>query len=319
MKLSEKEAHILACVELRADLPMRQVVHETGYREHTIRYCLNSLELRGVIRRAAFINLAPAGYGFYGMYFTAGSGSGRAVKSMFASLKRERQIIWAAELGGDYQYAMAFASRSIYQVQEYLSDLSTRFPGIFGDKAVSCQFSATALGHRQLSSKKLQSLPLSIAPIGATVDLDTLDCKIIGGLVNEEYRSRRQLAQILKLPLSTLDLRIRKLEEKKVIAGFVYLIDPSAIGLQEHIVLIQTRGIDTRFKEALFAYIKKCPQITYVYECFGNWDYELNLEVAHGTEVTDISAELLELFPSHINSIKTLTKYRDIKLTFVPF
>ena len=56
-----------------------------------------------------------------------------------------------------------------------------------------------------------------------------------------------------------------------------------------------------------------------LYRCLGSRDFELNVEVAAGHEVTALVADLNKHCGGHINTIKVLAKFRDLKSSFVPF
>ena len=62
----------------------------------------------------------------------------------------------------------------------------------------------------------------------------------------------------------------------------------------------------------------KHPNIIYMHECFGSWDYELNVEVRDPREVVRITQELYEAFGSVLNNIRVLSKFEDIKYTAYP-
>jgi Lrp/AsnC family transcriptional regulator, leucine-responsive regulatory protein len=319
MKLTDKEAEILACVELRADLPIAEIAAATGHREHTIRYHLKSLEERGIIRRAPLINIAPAGYNFFGIYFSAAAKDQDAMAGLIDILAKDPQVFWLAEMGGDYQYGFAICVRHVYEVRKYLHRRAECCPDLFFQKSVAAQFSATAFYRKYLCAKKFANPPLTIAPGSAPLELDDIDRRILGGMVRLDYRSNRQLAQLLGMPLSSLDLRVKKLEEKGIILGYVYKVDPEKIGMQEHVLLIHASGLSPQLEQALRRYAEEHPAVTYMYECLGSWDFELNVEVTSGQEVAAISRDITERFQKQINTVKALAKYRDLKLSFVPF
>lgn len=320
MKLSEKEALVISCIELEADLPMDEIKQRSGLQEHAIRYHLHALEERGIIRRRPFINVVPAGYDYYGVYFSPALNDGSSKEELIKFISAMPEVTWLAELGGDYSYGMALCTQNIHQVEGSLNTISEKFPAIFFDKVIACQFRARTYGRRYLGSAvpKKQSR-LEISSTGKIVELDEVDKKILGALATSELRSRRQVAQALGMPLSTVDGRVKKLEEAGVIAGYFYDVDAQKFGMEVATLLVFSKGLSRKSRDAVRKFADACKNVTFTYECLGSWDFELNVDVSEGREISTISSNLSTALGNQVNSVKVLSKYRDLKYSFVPF
>jgi DNA-binding Lrp family transcriptional regulator len=120
MKLTEKEATVLASVELRADAPMTVLRKESGLREHTIRYALRSLIQRKVITPIPFINLHRLGLTVYSLFFTVGGEKRGAHDALIRSIIATPQVLWVGEFGGEYQYGVGVAARRLSDLTIFL-------------------------------------------------------------------------------------------------------------------------------------------------------------------------------------------------------
>lgn len=319
MKLNDKEARILSCVELQADLPLAKIAKETRQQEHSIRYYLKNLEERGIIQRAPFINVEALGYQFFGIFFSLRSDSTSRATEITNRLMEAKQVVWLAELGGDYQYGVAISAKHINEVQSFLFELSKDFPEIFFEKSIACQFQMIRFPRLYLNPGGKQQTTFSVAGPYPLADCDELDRKILSALAQHKPKSRRQLGQLIQVPLSTIDLRVKKLEEKKIIMGYVYQVDSSVYGMGSYTLLVYSKGLNKDFHDQLITFASQHPSIIALYACLGSWDYELNLEVSNNQEVVNISRQLTEQFPENISTIKVLSKFREIKFSYVPF
>ena len=319
MQLNEKEATILACVEHRADLTTEQIAKETGMQSHTIRYHLNGLEDRGIIRRIPFINMALAGVSYFGVYFNVPSACSFTTQELIDHLIALPQISWLSELSGDYRYGLAIGATTLSDVHETIDHLNAKFCDLFFEKCVACQFEAVAYPRLYLSSKSFPNQPLRTVAKSPFVDLDDLDRKVLAALCHIEHRSRRQLSQELAMPLSTLDLRVKKLEEKQIIPRYIYAINAQEYGMHLHTILVFAKGMSTALQQRMHDFALRHPAIVYLYSCLGSWDFELNVEVTDSREVSAIVEQLNQEFGDALNTIKVLTKFRDLKLSPVPF
>ncbi|MCB0353213.1 MAG: Lrp/AsnC family transcriptional regulator [Bdellovibrionales bacterium] len=318
MRLSRKESDVLACVELRANLSMPEIRKETGYRDHTIRYALKQLEDRGIATPIPFVDLSKLGFTLYNVFFSFSSDKKQLKQQFLKELNQTGPIVWVAEFGGDFQYALEICARHISEVQSTLSALTEKFGNIFFQKSVSTQFAAHLLPRRYLSSKSASSKPLSIYQTGVTEKTDELDHRILEALAGNGGSSHRRVAQLLEMPLSTLELRVKKLREKEIISGYFYAVRPDQYGYGSYKLLVFGKGISPKLGQRLLQYGTQHPNIVSMYECLGNWDYEIGVEVPSPKDVPQVIQELYETFGDEINNIQMLSKFDDLKIRPFP-
>lgn len=318
MRLSKKESDILACIELRGSIDIDRVRKETGYRDHTIRYHIKELQDRGVIRLVPVINIYLLGYTLHNVFFSLGSENKRVKAELTKAIINTKQVVWLAEMGGDFQYGLGMCARRIHEVQALLNAFSRRFGNIFFEKSVSSQFSGAFLGHKYLSSKRFDAAPLCYKQAQEMVEIDELDDRILKALSSTKLTSHRAVAQTIGVPLSTFDLRVRKLEERGVIAGYMYFVDSAKFGMQSFKLLIFGKGVNASLSERLLTFSRQHPAVVFFIECFGSWDYELGVEVESAEQVVDITQELYEAVGGDLNTVKILSHFRNVKLMNYP-
>jgi Lrp/AsnC family transcriptional regulator len=317
MKLSEREATILAAAELRAQAPIEILRKESGYREHTVRYALRNLLGRGVIAPIPFINLHRLGYTIYSLFFTVGGEKRGAHDALIRSLIAAPNVLWVGEFGGEFQYGVGFCAKRLPSLVEFLTLLSKKHGAIFHDKAISVQIASTIFPRRYLSSKKFSVRPLTVTfDKKEVVSIDALDSKILSGLTSFGQLSHRQLALKLQVPLSTLELRLRKLREAGVIAADIFVVDASKFHMESFKLLVYTKGLDAELSTRMHDFCARHRNITTLIDCFGSWGYEVNVEVERAEEVTRIIQEMYQELGGSIHTIKTLTKFRYPKVRF---
>lgn len=318
MKLTPKEAAVLASVELNADKPIEVIRKETGLRDHTIRYHLHSLEERRIITRISYINLLALGYNHYNLFFSLASHNKKTKDELLKYLLANPSVTWLAELGAEFPIGLGVSARRIFEVHDLLNGLAQKFKGIFFEKAVATQFANVHFPRKYLSSKRHKFPLIGMHRTKVEVSIDETDRKILSGLSSLAHKSRRQLAQKLGMPLSSMELRIKKLEERGVITAHIYGVDSAKFGMQTFKLLIYSKGISREFSSELYAFAESHPRIVYLMECFGNWDYELNVEVENPEDIVGITQELYEKCGESVSSVKVLSKFRDRKSLMFP-
>lgn len=317
MKLTEKEATVLASIELRADAPMKLLQKESGLREHTIRYALRSLINRKVITPLPFINLHRLGFTIYSLFFTVGGEKRGAHDALIRSFVAAPNVLWVGEFGGEFQYGVGFGAKHVSELSQFLDAISKKHGAIFHDKAVSVQLSSTVYPRRYLSSRKSSAQPITVT-FGKRepVSIDATDAKILSALTTHGTWSHRQIALKIQIPLSTVELRIRKLREQGVIAGDIYSVDASQFDMESFKLLVYTKGLDSALTGKLDLYCRTNPNVTTLIDCLGSWGYEVNVEVRRPDQLSHTIQQIYEQFGTSIHTIKVLTKFAYPKVRF---
>ena len=317
MKISEKEATILASAELRANAPISVLRKESGYREHSIRYALHSLVNRQVITPIPFINLHRLGYTIYHLFFTVGGERRGQQDALIKSFIASPNVLWVGEFGGEFQYGVGVCAKRLPPLIEFLTAISNKHKAIFHDKAISVQVSSTVFPRRYLTSKRFSVSPITVTfDKKEVVEIDDLDSKILSGLTTYAHLSHRQLALKIQIPLSTVELRLAKLRERGIIAGEIYAVDAGKFNMESFKLLVYTKGLDAELSTRMFNFCSRHKNVTTLIDCLGSWGYEVNVEVVRPEEVTRIIQDMYEHLGDSIHTIKTLTKFRYPKVRF---
>ena len=318
MKLSEKERNILACAQFQANASASKIRKETGYREHTIRHSLKRMVERGLIKSYPLINVYALGYNEIDLLFSLSAEKRSSKAAIVEALNRSPQVASIAELGGDLEYAVGLCARNINEVTALIDGLSKQFGGLFFEKHVAINSSRTLFPRKYLGSNP-KSKALSYGPESQVKDIDQTDHVILKALSNNSYASHHELAKQLKLPNSTLEYRIRRLEEKKIIAGWGYRVITATAGLQSFKILAFAKGNSSALKDQLLAFCDKHRSVVSLAACIGNWDYEIKVEVEESSQLRLITDDLHRCVGQSLNNLKVLTVLGESKYSSYPF
>ncbi|MCB0351927.1 MAG: winged helix-turn-helix transcriptional regulator [Bdellovibrionales bacterium] len=318
MRLSTKEADVLAAVELRASMRVDEIREELGYRAHTVRYALSSLRQRQIIWRLPFINVRALGYTIHNLYISVGSEKKSHRQSFLAALLNEPEVLRISELGSEYQYGLEVCAKNLSDVGLLVRRIASQFEHFHFEKAVASQLATTYLPRRYLSSKMVRSKPLQIARTDRIFDVDEIDEKILRVLARGGEMTRAGLAREVAVPVTTLDARLKRLESRGIVGGYIYHVVPAAYQMQSHTLLLQMRNLNRETLNKLFVFAEQHPAVVRITECFGSWDFELGIEVRLPSEVAEVQESLYEAIGDHVHLVKSLCKYRDLKVQFYP-
>jgi DNA-binding Lrp family transcriptional regulator len=317
--LPQKEKAVIYAVQLQAESPVSRIRKITGYRDHTIRYFMQRALEHGVMRRRCFINLNVLGYTQYQIYFSLSSKEKGSRAGVIQTLIGSERVSWLGELGGEYQYGVNLCAKSIGQVWEFLDQLSARFGSIFFEKVLALRISLSYFGNKYLSTKKRPVKSLSYGVAQQTVALDEVDHKILCLLTRGGYDSWRHMARMLAMPQTTLDYRLKKLQQSGVVVGHYYEVPPSKIGMQSFILLVCVKGISREFKDAFYKFCEAHINVVVLIHSIGSWDFEVVVDVEEAQRITVVTQEIYDRFGASLNWIKILPSFGYPKVLEYPF
>ncbi len=115
-----------------------------------------------------------------------------------------------------------------------------------------------------------------------TVQIDTLDRKILAALQEDASRSLDEIAKIVGSSKTPVWTRIRKLREAGVIGQQTVLLDAEALGLEAcFFVLIRTSEHDASWQTKFLATLRARPEVMEAHRLAGDIDYILKVRVTN--------------------------------------
>ncbi|MCB1663339.1 MAG: Lrp/AsnC family transcriptional regulator [Pseudomonadales bacterium] len=142
--------------------------------------------------------------------------------------------------------------------------------------------------------------------------LDSTDRKILRALQNDGRLSNSELAERINLSPSACLRRVKQLEEQGVIAGYVMLVNPAAIGRPTIIfVEITLNSQSVQCQEAFEAAVRKNPEIMECYLMTGEADYLLRVAAGGTSDYERLHKNHLSNLPG-VARIKTAFGIRTV-------
>lgn len=151
----------------------------------------------------------------------------------------------------------------------------------------------------------------------AKITIDRYDLALLDALQRKGNATNATLGEQIRLSASQISRRIQRLEEDGVIAGYVALLAPAAIGLSVTAfaqVILERRGEST--SEAFETAIAAMPQVTDCFSVSGDSDYMLRIVVPDLAAFSDLMMKGLLRLPG-VARIKTSIALQTVKQTHV--
>ena len=148
-----------------------------------------------------------------------------------------------------------------------------------------------------------------------TLNLDTIDYKILGELQREARISNVDLAERVNLSPSPCLARVRRLEREGFIRRYTAILDSTSVGLKVN-VFVQVR-LEKQIETYIKAFEKVILERPEVLSCFlmtGSSDYLLHIVVADLQDFQKFVTEVLARIPG-VGSIQSSIALKEVKFS----
>lgn len=319
IRLTDKEREIFRAAQMVPRLSVAELRARSGYRDHSIRYHIQrGLEEQVLVPRC-FVNLHLLGYLQLEVFFSLAPDRAEGHVQLLEALRASDRVSWLGEVGGEFHYGANVCARSMAEAVSFFDALSAKFGHLVLDRQIAVRVSLDYFGNKYLAPDVESGKELSYEVTEERRTIDEVDHRILSALMKYSPLVRRPLAQHLGLPLSTLEHRIKRLEQAGIIGGYYYLIDPNKIGMQSFLFLVGVKGATPELKKRLGEFARLHPNVVVFLQTIGNWDFELAIDVEDARESIRISEQLHERFGSSLRFVKVLPSFGYPKVLEYPF
>ena len=313
IRLSEKERAFLASCLLDADASDKELAHKSELSQHATRNVRSSLLQRGIITPFYHIDLYALGYLNFTTFFNRGAESSAGQRRLEQTMMTHPRVLGFNRMGGGYRYMLWFWAKQAHEAEDLFGILRPTESGAHFEKTVRLAFDWTVFTPQHLSSSSFKRASIHMTSKTAQVSLDETDAHILQTLSAKPGASLPIVARTLAMPVSTLQYRIDRLTERRILRGKIYRLATDKIGVQSYRVLIVDRGMNETQKNLFRKAIAQCPNVLAAVSCTGNWDYELRFETEDSRELDAFCQSLYDTFGGAIDSIKILQQFEILK------
>ena len=317
--LNPRERAVISRMQFASESSAAQVAGSVGSTAPAVAYDLRSLQDRGILKRRAVINFYRLGYTNFVIFFCMESETNRQHEKVLKHLVAHPQVAWLGLLAGEYHYGLAFLAREASEVQQLLLDASERYDVSFAHKTIVPRLEITFYSRSYLQEKPGKRQEFTLKSVGPPLDCDEIDQKILGVLANGDYRSLRDVAQKLGLRSSRVERRVKLMQKKGVILSRMFGVNSDLLGMNSFRLLIRLHRLSAQSREAIRTFCRGCANVVLLMECLGEWDFEIDVEVANAREVGALTRQLYESCGPDLSRVQTLTELEDLKYSLYPF
>lgn len=147
--------------------------------------------------------------------------------------------------------------------------------------------------------------------------MDPKDAEIVEALQHDARRTQQEIAHRVKLSQPAVAERIKKLEERGVITGYVARVDPVKLG-QDVTAFVGVGIAHPKHFEGFARRIAELPEIQEAHRVAGRESYLLKVRTKNTRTLDHLLVRVLRTIPGVTRTETTVVLASDKEETFVP-
>jgi DNA-binding Lrp family transcriptional regulator len=213
---------------------------------------------------------------------------------------------FVGEVSGDVNLSVMFLARDLEGLAVFFDEVCRRAPNIKFTKTVSPLLELT-ISHPRPGTPSPGNSTLTYGAGVRAVKFDEVDAKILALLGSGKISSKRDLSSRCGIPQTTLDYRLKTLQDRGILIAMGYMVPWYRDGLCHY----SLRVIASRPCQELHALVTelsaKHPAVRAVLRLSGRSDYDIEVRLSEQAMISPFTQELHRHLGAYVSKIEVLT------------
>jgi Lrp/AsnC family leucine-responsive transcriptional regulator len=318
MELDKKDKKILYELDKDSRQPLSKIAKKVNLSREAVLYRLKKYQTEGIIRDfLTVIDLAKLGFYHNKVYLKLHNIREEEEKEMIQYLCRNPFVSWVSNCDGKYSLIFAVKSRDIIELNRILQDINNKYWKFIMDQDTTSIVSAHHFYRDYLIGEKATTE--RIIQWGGReekIKLDEINIQILEELSKNTRVNAAEIASKLNISSDAVLQRIRQLEKSGVLEHYMMWPNVNKIAGLYYKVLVSLHNLTEEREKQMISYCLQNPNIIYVVNTLGPWQFEMDIEVKSLQEFRSIVRDFLNTFSEIVSDYTSLNIYEEYKFRF---
>jgi len=319
LELDLKDRKILYWLDIDCRQTNSEIGKKVGLSKQVVDYRINRLLKDNIITRfVTVIDTYKLGFSKYKIYLSLENANKEIIQRIIEFLKQHKKTEWIATCSGKFDIIAGYIIKDIYEFDEALREFDEIFSQYIGIRATSISLGVPHWRKEYLLDIKERYPIIFQGGKKEKLEIDNIDEEIIKILVNNARMPIIDIAKKLNISTRIVDYRIKNLKRQKLI-----LINRISLNLNKFNwiyckALIRFKNLTKQKYNEFFKYCDSLFNLTYIINCVGEWDIELDFEIEDFNKFYNIMLEIRDKFSDIIKHYDFVIIVNEDKLDYYP-
>ncbi len=297
--------------------PDSRLAKATGISKQRVHYRIGRLVRMGILGdKVLRVDAGRLGYHNYGVYLQWDDVS---VKEAFiAEVTADPSVRYAAECSGRVDFVVSFYARNPLEFQRIWDRYASKYGAAMRAHSIHLATENRAFDKSYLVGNVEDRSESFLGSPEKTVVMDGTDKKVLLALQRDCRAPVVSIAEACSIAPETVRARIKRMEKEALIWGYGWIFSTQKAGILLYELLLSLRNMDSRAWDALLAYCRSNPNITYYIRSIGSYDADLIFEVSSDSDFDSQLDRLKKRLGRNIHDFEIAKITREHRFTYLP-
>ncbi len=316
--LDLKDRKILYELDKNSRVSLSKLARKIRLSKEVVFHRINNLIKRGfILRFQTIVSTYRLGYQSYKLYFKLQNLNNEIRRKIENFFIKNKKVYWLGNCQGRWDMIVAVWIKSIKELGDFEEEILNKFSSYIQEKQMTITKKSLQFNRRWFYSNK-ELIETDLGEDLNKVELEKIDIEILKNLANNSRIKIIDLAEKIKTSITVIRYRLKQLEDKKIILGYKYALNPKLLDYETCKALISLKNINEQKRKELINYCKAVPNTINIVLTIGLWDIEIEFEVKNFEEYYKIMSDAQEKFNNIIKSYDSVLFYSEPKQIFMP-
>lgn len=316
-RLDRLDRRMLFELDRNSRAPFAQIAKRLKGSPETVRYRFNRLMEEGIVRATyAIVDGGMLGFLHYKILLKLQSVTEEDIDEIVKFLLEEKIVLRLVRYEGAYDLGVIVKVTGIEQFDSFVVKLVGKFSRFVRQRALSVNVWSKYLPRSYLVGKTRrpsETFRKGYSSEKSSFDCDRLDHEILGLLSENSRLSASALSDrlekldwVVSASQFTVLQRIHRLEKVGIITGYGMVPNYELFGYSAYKVLLFLDHLIPSETDRFLRFCEAQPNVIHVQKTLGEWDYEVDLDVAETAEFRRVIMAITREFPRMVRDYLAL-------------
>ncbi len=286
IKLSLKDKRILALLDKESNLSYSKIAKKVGISRQVAEYRIRKLlSQKTIYAFYTLIDVGKLGYSSFRVHLRVKNVSQETYSKFAEKLFREYPTFWVGFVSGSFDIIMDIFARNFNEFEKILREILRKNKNIVQSYDVLAILELDLYDYGYFLEKNTNRNKVVVHKNEDLVKLDDKDKKILKIIKLNSRIPYEEISKKVKLSRNAVKQRIKKLEEKKIIAGYKILVNFNHFDNQSFKIFIKYNNSKIEQEKALLEEVRQTPGILDILKFIGKWNLDIEIQIKDSREL----------------------------------
>jgi len=318
IKIDLKDRRILEELDKNPNIYLSELAKKVGISRQVAEYRINKLlSQKTVYSFYTIIDTGRLGYSTFRAHLRLKNVSEEAYSKFAKELFTEYPVMWVAFISGSFDIIVDIFAKNTTEFEEVFFKILQKNKEIIQSYETLVIIGMDLYTYNYFIDSRRERKKITIHRNVEKYNLDDTDKKILQQIKHNSRIAYEVIGKKMGLSRNTIKNRIRKLEEKKIVAGYKAIIDFSHFNKQSFKVFIKYNNSKIEQESSLLEFIKQRKGILASLKLLGKWNLDIEIHTENVKELQQFIIDLRNKFEI-IEDYEIIQIIEDYGIDFYP-